>query len=102
MKKKFYRATNLLLSSLITMLGFGACHTTKSVVKEDTVTVNADEEADRLKQIEEMEAQKAKYDSLMKAETRERERPTVVLYGVRPPAKTKMPESPKKESGEDK
>jgi hypothetical protein len=37
MKKKFYVVCNLLLSSLITLLGFGSCKTHKTVVKEDPV-----------------------------------------------------------------
>lgn len=34
MKKKFYTVTNLVLTSLITMLGFGSCKTAKPIEKE--------------------------------------------------------------------
>ncbi len=34
MKKKFFTISNLVLSSLITALGFGACKTTKTGIKE--------------------------------------------------------------------
>ncbi len=38
MKKKFFTLSNLVLSSLITALGFGACKTTKTSVKENIPT----------------------------------------------------------------
>lgn len=34
MKKSFYQVSNILLSSLIALLGFGSCKTTKDVSKE--------------------------------------------------------------------
>ena len=34
MKKNFYRVTNVLLSSLIALLGFGSCKTTKNASKD--------------------------------------------------------------------
>jgi len=38
MTKKFYAITNLLLSSLIALLGFGSCKTAKKVEKENKDT----------------------------------------------------------------
>ncbi len=41
MKKKIFTLSNLVLSSLITALGFGACKTTKTSVKEN-ISTNAE------------------------------------------------------------
>ncbi len=43
MTKKFYSVFNWLLSSLIVLLGFGSCKTTKKVEKEGTTTESVDQ-----------------------------------------------------------
>ena len=45
MKKRFYSVTNLILTSLITMLGFGGCKTVKTVeqnseMNDNTLTID--------------------------------------------------------------
>lgn len=42
MKKRFFTLSNLVLSSLITMLGFGACKSAKSVEKNSDQQNNGD------------------------------------------------------------
>ncbi len=43
MKKKVLTISNLILSSLITLLGFGACKTQKNMDKENQMQINEDD-----------------------------------------------------------
>ena len=93
MKKNFYRISNVLLSSLIALLGFGSCKTTKEAGKEK---VDATTEASTLTDGKTVEGTSAD-DSLRMKPQPAPPRPdrVVVLYGVRPPQQPVKKEAPK-------
>lgn len=94
MKKLFYHVSNVLLSSLIALLGFGSCKTTKEVSKEK---VDANTEAST--PYGDKTGKSSSAEDSLKAKPRPIA-PTdrvVVLYGVRPPQQQKIKELVPKE-----
>lgn len=91
MKKNFFRITNVLLSSLIALLGFGSCKTAKNAAKEVKPETEVDGVTGATPEKKGGDTLKVAPQPVQRPDQRVR-----VLYGVRQPERVNV--EPDKES----